>query len=201
MAEIKDSNYSANKEPSKKVVKTGKLKEKTFRQKVRDAFISDEVHDVKTYAIYDVIIPAVKETFRNLVVNTVDMSLFGKVRGNSRNTDQRGGSTYISYDRAYDDRSRSAQRSNPKPTGGPLRVNELDRVTFNDKNDALEVLGYLFDNIEEYHVASVADFLGAANLQISPIHHKWGWYDLNGASVEEDPDGGYFIKLPRPGSI
>lgn len=203
MAEIKNSsNYNEPSDGKKKVIKTGKLKKQSFKQKIRDAFISDEVHDVKEYVVFSVIIPAIKETFRNLIVNTVDMSLFGKVRGNRRDTDQRGGSTYISYDRAYDDRSYQQRSAKPSKQGGaPIRVTELERVTFGDKNDALEVLNFLFESIDDYHVASVADFLGAADLPISPIHHKWGWYDLNGASVEEDPDGGYYIRLPRPGAI
>lgn len=197
MAEIKGQNYKGDEK--KKVVKAGQLKEKTFKQKVRDAFISDEVHDVKSYVVFDVIIPAIKETVRNLIVNTVDMSLFGKVRA-SKNVEQRGGSTYIAYERMYQG---GGQASKPKQQmGAPLRVTELDRVVFNDKADAIEVLSYLFDNIEQYHVASVADFLGAADLPISPIHHKWGWYDLSGSSVDENPDGsGYYIRLPRPVSI
>jgi hypothetical protein len=71
-------------------------------------------------------------------------------------------------------------------------------VTFRNKEDAIEVLSYLYDNIEEYGVASVADFLGAANVEITPIAHKWAWTNLQGSSVEECPDGsGYYIRFPR----
>jgi hypothetical protein len=198
MATIKDYGNNQNND-KKKVVKVGKLKDKSFGQKVRDAFISEEVHDVKSYVVFDVIIPAVKETFRNLIVNSLDMSLFGKVR-NNRNVDQRGGSTYIAYDRAYGGGNNHEPRPQRNGTA-PLRVNELNRIVFDDKNDALEVLNYLLENLEEYHVASVADMVGASGFQISPIHHKWGWYDLNGARVDELPDGGFIVTLPKPGPI
>lgn len=193
-----DKNYVDTKTVEKKPVRQTKIAEKTFGQKVKDAFISEEVHDVKSYIVFDVIIPAVKETVRNLIVNTIDMSLFGKVR-NSRPTEQRGGSTYIQYDRAYN--SPGESRKSGHAQGAPIRITELGRIVFADKSDAIEVLAYLFENIEEYHVASVADLLGAANQQISPIHHKWGWYDLTGSSVEELPDGGYILNLPRPKAI
>ena len=200
MAEIKGNYTGQQGQTAPK--KAAKIKDKTFKQKVRDAFISDEVHDVKTYVIFDVIIPAIKETLRNLVVNTIDMSLFGKTRS-SRESERRGGSTYIAYERAYgnprDDRSSRPRRES---SSAPLRITELDRVVFKNRDDAMEVLGHLFDNVEEYHVASVADFLGAAGLTISPIHHKWGWYDLAGSSVEEDPEtGDFWIRVPKPVSI
>lgn len=197
MAEIKQNNY-ADKKPEKKVISTGKVKEKTFWQRVKDSFIADEVHDVKSYIVFDIIIPAVKKTFRSLVINTLDMSLFGKPIGDDRRSEQRGGSTYIAYDRAYggsrDDYSRQKPRNNNLTVG----IRELDRVTFRNKEDAIEVLSYLYDNIEEYGVASVADFLGAANVEITPIAHKWAWTNLQGSSVEECPDGsGYYIRFPR----
>ena len=196
MAEVK-SNYKGSEKQSKKIA-TGKLKEKTFKQKVRDAFISDEVHDIKSYVVFDVIIPAVKETVRNLFVNSLDMALFGKVRQTAK-TEQRGGSTYIAYDRLY--RSHGGTANNPpsQQKGAPIKITDLDRVVFKDKSDAVDVLSYLLENIEEYHVASVADFISASDLPLSPIYSTWGWYDLSGAHVEEIPDGsGYFVILPRP---
>ena len=198
MAKVESNYKGADKE--RKKVATGTIKEKTFKQKVRDAFISDEVHDIKSYVVFDVIIPAIKETFRNLFVNSLDMALFGKVRQTSK-TEQRGGSTYIAYDRLYQSRGGNDVQPRQQRGGAPLRVNELDRVVFKDKADAIDVLSYMMDQIEEDHVASVADFVTAADLPVSPIHHKFGWYDLSTASVEELPDGGYYIRLPRPVSI
>lgn len=196
MAEVQN-NYKGEKKAKK--ITTAALKEKTFKQKVRDAFISDEVHDIKDYVVFSVIIPAIKQTFRNLFVNSLDMALFGKVQQNAK-TEQRGGSTYIAYDRLYQGHQNEPPRQ--QKGGAPLRVSELDRVVFKDKADAIDVLSFMMENIEEYHVASVADFLQAADLPISPIHHKFGFYDLTQARVMEIADGsGYFIALPKPVSI
>lgn len=203
MAEVKDVNYrdrSQNEKKDSKKIASGNLKDRSFKQKVKDAFISEEVHDVKSYIIFDVIIPAVKETFRNLIVNTLDMSLFGKVRS-SKNTEQRGGSTYIAYDRAYGNGREEAYRRQTRSTA-PLRINELNRVVFQNKADAIDVLSHLLEEIEEYHVASIADFLSYSGIDVAPIHHKWGWYDLVDVAVVEDPDSrGFYIKLPKPVEI
>lgn len=202
MAEVKDINYrtSSDKKNDAKKVANGNLKDRSFKQKIKDAFISEEVHDVKSYIIFDVIIPAVKETFRNLIVNTLDMSLFGKIRS-SKGTEQRGGSTYISYDRAYGGTRDDGVRRQTRSTAS-LRINELNRVVFQNKEDAIDVLSHLLEEIEEYHVASVADFLSYSGIDVSPIHHKWGWYDLIDAAVVEDPDAkGFYVKLPRPVEI
>lgn len=179
--------------------KSTKIAQKTFRQELKDAFISPEVHDVKRYIVFDVVIPAVKQTFRNLIVNTLDMSLFGSVRANQK-PGQQGNTTYVQYDRAYN--SQNDYTKPKKAAGSYIRVNELNRIVFEDKNDAIEVLNYLFSNIEEYNVASVADFISAAKQDVVSIHHKWGWYDLKGSSVEELPDGrGYWISMPHPQAI
>lgn len=194
MEDTKKNNYTGK---EKKVISTGKVKEKTFWQRVKDSFIADEVHDVKSYLVFDIVIPAIKKTFRSLVINTLDMSLFGKPVGDDRKSEQRGGSTYIAYERAYGG-NRDDYAKKPRNNNVTVGIRELDRVTFRNKDDAVEVLSYLYDNIEEYGVASVADFLGAANVDITPIAHKWGWTSLQGSSVEECPDGsGYYIRFPR----
>jgi hypothetical protein len=89
-----------------------------------------------------------------------------------------------------------------KVGASPLRINELNRVVFQNKADAIDVLSHLLEEIEEYHVASIADFLSYSGIDVAPIHHKWGWYDLVDAAVVEDPDSrGFYIRLPKPVEI
>ena len=196
-----------NKKPTeeKPAVNTkAKLKEKTFKQKVRDAFISEEVHDIKSYVIFDVVIPAIKTTFRNLVVNTLDISLFGKVGGGR--SDRNRNDTYISYERAYGGRGGGERMYAPRSQtrdSGAIDVRETDRVWFETQQEAEDVL-YIcretYDN--NAGVLSVAEFLSAAQMKTSPIHHKWGWIDLSAASVEQYPDGsGWYVNLPKPRSL
>lgn len=178
-----------------------KLKERTFKQKVRSAFIADDVVNIKDYIVFDVVIPAIKTTFRNLIVNTVDLSLFGKVGGGKR--DRGNGDTYISYDRAYGGRSGGERMYSPRPQtrdNGSIDVREIDRVWFETEQEANDVI-YMCREIYDANagVLSVAEFLDAAQMKTSPIHHKWGWIDISHASAEPYPDGsGWYVNLPRP---
>lgn len=197
MAEVKmPSNYDPGNDA--KETKKAKVKDLTMKQKLRKAFIADEVADVKTYAIFDVVIPSIKKVIRELVMNAIDMAFYGKPQARSR--DDRGGA-YYDYSRRDRDRDIPDRRSQQSKAQQFVGVRDLDRVAFDDKEDAINTLSYLMDNIEEFGVATVSDFLASAGLTTNPIHQKWGWYDLQGCSVRETPDGDWMVDLPRPKPI
>lgn len=185
-----------------------KLKPPTMRQKIKRAFIADEITDVKSYALFDVVIPAIKRVFRDLVMNTIDMTLYGKSKASRDPRDDRD--TYVPYRSAYrrrdrddrDDDDRRDRRESRSHGVQPIGVRELDRVIFAEKQDAIDALSFVLDNIEEYGAASVADFISAAGLETTSIHQKWGWYELRNPSVCECPDGsGFYVKMPKPRDI
>lgn len=199
-----DKNYVIEKgdgNPEEKKAPKVKLKERTFPQKVRSAFIADDVVNIKDYIVFDVVIPAIKTTFRNLIVNTIDLSLFGKVGGGKR--DRGGNDTYIAYERAYGGRGGGERMYSPRPQtrdNGSIDVREIDRVWFETEQEANDVI-YMCREIYDANagVLSVAEFLDAAQMKTSPIHHKWGWIDISHASAEPYPDGsGWYVNLPRP---
>lgn len=198
-----DDVPSVSKTTEKQHPKKSTVKPLTLRQKLKRAFISDEITDVKSYALFDVVIPAIKKVGRELVMNTFDMIFYGKPQRSNRDRDH---GAYFDYsrrrDRDDDDRDR---RSDRQRTEGRMSVGvrELDRVRFDEREDAVDALSYLFDNIEEYGVATVSDFLSHAGIETNPLHNKWGWYEgmLNGAAVVEDPDGGYWVDMPKPKGV
>ena len=182
-------------------VKKANIKPPSLGQKIKRAFVANEVGDVKSYAIFEVVIPAAKRVIKDLIMNSIDMVFYGKPMGRDRDRDR---GTYYQYSRRVDrddrdrDRDRDRQRSEGRMDVG---IRDLDRVRFEDKEDAIDALAYLFDNIEEYGVATVSDFLSNAGINTNPIHNKWGWYDLSGSSVREDPDGGWYCDMPKPKGI
>lgn len=197
----RDRNYAVVTEENAKPAKKGgaKLKEKTFKQKIRDAFIAEEVHDIKDYVVFGVIIPAIKTTFRNLVVNSLDISLFGKVSKGGGQGGKAGGGSYIAYDRAYQSNRDEAPRQ-PTRQPGSIDIREIDRIMFDTREEAEEQIRCIRETYDYNEgVLSVAEFLDCAQLKASPIHTKWGWIDISNVSAEPYPDGsGWYINLPRP---
>ena len=85
----------------KKVEKvvTGKVKTKKKSEvsKFADVFISEDAANVKSYIIFDVLVPTIVDTIRDIAIGSLDM-IFG--RGTGRNRSGRSSSsnpTYVSY--------------------------------------------------------------------------------------------------------
>ena len=71
MAEIKGNSFKSRQEKAEtnpvksKPQAKAKVKEKTFKQKVKDAFIAEDVVDIKEYLVFKVGIPGIKKMLRN----------------------------------------------------------------------------------------------------------------------------------------
>lgn len=213
MAEIKgfpDPNLKKKQEAEKQeqTKPKVKLKEKSFKQKVKEAIVADDVGDLKEYAILKVLIPAAKKTARSLLINMFDIRFFGKSLGSDKKSN--GGGQIVDYaaksSTLYsEDDVDSLQRLAEKKahtSGMTLRITELSRVQFETEDEATNALRYLRGNIAEYGVASVSDLLSYAQLKANNTHEKWGWYNLDTAHTEFDPDTDmFYLVLPRPKSI
>lgn len=192
------------------------LAKESMGRRIKKAFIADEVTSIKDFAIFDVVIPAIKRTFRDLLVNSLDITLgYGKSAKSPYQTMQSGSKTYVAYGNIgrYADEQPKKDRHDSAIIG-PM---ELDRIKFCDlddfgnvdlrqsKDSAIEALGYLMDILEDgYDCVTVAQFLSYVStkvngIHVNSLHSKWGWYSLQGAAVIECSDGsGYYIRFPKP---
>lgn len=174
--------------PAKKVEKvvtgTVRTKKKSGFSKLRDTFVSDDVQNVKSYVLTDILVPSAKK----LVSEIVDTILFGESTGGRR----RSSSEYISYNKysdKRDDRRYSESRS---------RVTlDFDDIVFDNMREAEEVLERMDELLANYGVVSVADFYDLAGITGDYTYNKYGWTNLRSAVPVRLRDGGYIIKLPR----
>ena len=193
---------SAKKEKHvQKVVKgQARVKKKPPAKKVGDAILGEDVSEVKSYLIWDVFIPAVKDMIADLVKKGIDAMLFGGTEA-PRNIDRRRGTSRPSYSDYYD-RNRDRRYDDRRRTRRPNRraVHEFDDILFADRFDAENVLSCMDDITMEYGMVSVADFYELAGEEGQYTDNKYGWGDVRDARVVKVRDG-WIIDLPKPEPI
>lgn len=160
-------------------------------KRLASSFVADDLNHVKEFMIYDVIIPAIKDTF----MSSLNMLLWG-----SPNYRGRGG-----YSNGRNERTSYWSYGGGAVTQRSDRGNYVDRrnqsdirdLLFETRVDAEEVIGVLQDYFERYGKASVADLYDAAGVSHEHTDINFGW--LPGAEFRVRPvSGGYVIDMPRP---
>lgn len=163
----------------------GKVKTKKNEiRRLTDIFISEDVANVKSYILMDVLVPSIKKAIYDIVVNSLDMSLFGG-RGSSR----RSTADKVSY-RDYNGVTRREDRT--RTTSGY----SYDDITLETRGEAEAVLSRMDEIMEEYEVVRVADMYDLVGVTGEHTDNKYGWTNIRNAEIVRVRDG-YKIKMPR----
>lgn len=183
----KSREESQSAEPVKKVIKNqAQFKKKNEAQKLADIFIAEDMENVKSYIIHDLLVPGVKNIFFNIVSDGLSMMLFNDTKARDRNSSSKR--VYTEY---YGDRDRSVERDR---SGSSY---DYHNVSFDSEVDANDVLDQMCELIDLRGEVSVADLYDLAGLRSNKYtDNRYGWKDLRTAQVARDRDG-YYLKLPR----
>lgn len=170
-----------------------KRKKKSELSKIASTFIAEDVTNVKDYIINDVILPTVKRSISDIIVNGIDMLLYGE----TRNRKSSGGSR-VSYSKYYDDRDRYERKSRDSERGRRNVRNGYDYedIVLESRGDAEDVLDRMDDLLDTYGLVSVADLYDLVGIQGSYTDNKYGWTQLKTADIQRLRDG-YLLKLPK----
>ncbi|NLJ49831.1 MAG: hypothetical protein GX428_09665, partial [Candidatus Atribacteria bacterium] len=185
MSEIDKTKYPGNSHTSKELVigddipsrnvtkvANATLKKKSFLSKVGGVFFGSDTDNVGSYILYDILIPAAKNTLSEMVSSGIEMLLFGENRRTSVRRDR--DKSYISYNSISRDRS-AAYR---------VRANHhFDEIIIDSRAEAEEVLSSLVELIDTYGVATVSDFYDLIGMTADFTDNKYGWKNLNRSSV------------------
>lgn len=199
MEEYKSNSHKSREEqketaPEKRVEKvvsgTVKPKKKGEMQKFADVFISEDVNNVKSYILLEVLVPAIKKAISDIVTNGIDMILYGET-GRTRN---KSTASKVSYQRYYDKNDeRRRDYSAPAARNGF----DYDELVFPTRGDAEAVLDAMNEIIAQYGVVSIGDLYDLANVSMDNFAaNKYGWTDIRGCKTVRVRDG-YILKLPR----
>ena len=184
-----------NKREVKPIVK-GKVHEKNLGEKAAEAFLSEDTRTVKNYILWDVIVPAIKNTLADVVIGGIEMVLFGSSRG-SRNRTQRGGATRVSYTDYYEGPSNGESNSR---VGDRFRD---DKYSYSDilldtRGEAEDVITTMEELIDRYGEATVADLYSLVGVAGRPhTDNKWGWSDKRDLSYRRSGRG-YVLDFAKP---
>lgn len=197
MEEYKPNSHKSKEErkeliPEKRVEKvisgTVKSKKKSEMQKFANVFISEDVKNVKSYVVMDVLIPAIKKAISDIVTNGIDMILYGEA-GKSKKTST---ASKVSYQKYYDGGKKDYASAKNRTSY------EYDELLFETRGDAERVLDAMNEIIARYDVVSVADLYDLADVSNDNYAaNKYGWTDIAGCRAVRVNDG-YILKLPKP---
>lgn len=160
------------------------VKKKGF-SKFLSEFVGEEVGDIKTHIVSDLIIPTIKD----ILMDTLGI-LLGRGRYSSSSRTRSIGER-VSYSKYYDDSRSQTTRVSPS------KAFDTDEIEFSNRGDAEHVLDRLCEIIERYGVARVTDLYDLVGLSADYTAGKYGWTSLRNAKPVRTRGGGYVLDLPR----
>lgn len=197
-----EKNMNPPKDDSRKVTNGGvKSKQNSKGKSLINSILVDDLHNIKDYLIYDVMIPSFRNLLYDSVENAASMLFLNGEKPSSRRgssgrsrRDERDKPSYYKY---YDDRDERNSRRGVR--GG--RSFDYDILLFDRRSDAEKVLDKMFETLDKYKMVSVADMFefAGADRDIKYTYNDYGWTKLDDdtAYVERNHDGDFFITLPR----
>lgn len=172
------------------------VKKKTLAEKFAEAFVVEDIKNVGNTLVYDILIPAIKDTISKMISNGVDSMLFG--------SGKRTNDIYRDRERTFvtDYSSASKRRRDDRVSSGRRSADfrDIEDVCYDYREDAEDILRNLKADIADYDRVSVKAYSSYARLRDLEFDYPmgdYGWTDLSEAYIDRRRDG-YHLVLPRP---
>lgn len=203
---MENPEFPPNSEASKKGVPDGKIinpvvssgavrRKRSLRKQFKETFVSGDARTAIHYVLFDVLLPAAKDMVVEAGSQGIEKLIFGDSRRRGSTPPQTGPYGNIAYHR-YSSQSRFTGPQRAMSRASRARHN-FDEIVLDERGEAEEVIDRLFDVVNRYESASVADLYELVGLASTHTDQKWGWTDLTGAGVSR-VRGGYLLDLPDP---
>lgn len=200
--------------PEKKVEKVieGKViqQKKPFGRKIKETFFAGDSESVWDYILSDVFIPAAKDTISDAVSGAIERILWGEERSRTRRRSTGRGQTYVDYQNRYRYGYSNTSRRESRPPWEPSErrslqsrsrsSNDIRELILDTRVEAEDVIEALFDLVEKYETATVADLYDLLGIVPSHTDNKWGWVDVRDFEVRRVRQG-YLLVVPKPEAL
>lgn len=181
--------------PEKKVIAKAKVQKKSAIKEALRTFFAQDLPEIAEHLVIDVAIPAAKNAITDMVTQGIQQLLYGEV-----NPRRRPSSGYTSYSRSSSsDRGRGSYESRryerreprqPKPTN-------VEDLVFDTRGDAIDVVEFIAEQIEEYGQVSVADLMSSVGIQPRYTDERWGWTTTDAFEIRQIREG-WLVSADRP---
>ena len=184
--------------PEKKVIAKAKVQKKSAIKEALRTFFAQDLPEIAEHLVIDVAIPAAKNAITDMVTQGIQQLLYGEV-------DPRRGTTpgYTSYSSSFrSDRGRAHYESRrperreprqPKPTN-------IEDLVFDTRGDAVDVIEFVAESIEQYGQVSVADLMSSVGIQPRYTDERWGWTTTDAFEIRQIREG-WLVSADRPEPI
>lgn len=163
---------SGEREKLKPVIQNDRVvsTKKSLGRKFAETFLGENLKDVARYLIWDVAVPGLK----NGLLDTLEMMWFGRTSGRGS-----GGRRQTSYSSCYRGTNRSSrerrEREHDRYDRDEDQKVDYRNIVLKYRQDAEDVVDALYDRIEKYGSASVADLLDLIGQTGAYTDNNWGW--------------------------
>lgn len=172
-------------------VAKGRSREAKLSRRVREAFISTESGSIGEHLLFDVLIPAIKATTFDTVLEATQRFFYGTTNRSSRPAPGRASYT------TYSNQSRVVGGRSAAPSRRARSQHDFEEIVFETRLEASNVLDSLLNLIEKYESCTVQDLYDLCGITPEPVDATWGWTALGHATINRVRDG-YVLDLPRP---
>lgn len=169
---------------------------KPLSKKFSELFSTEDVKDVKSWLIMDVLIPGAKNT----ILDVLSMMFFGEAESrNHRKKSNRDRYYYDDYRGYYNDRSISSKNSRRERRDYYDSDDRIDfrNIIVRNRDDAERIVDSLRDRIKNDGSTSVADLLDLIDVAGRYTDNNYGWDDERDIGIRR-VSSGYLIDVAEP---
>lgn len=181
--------------PEKKVIAKAKVQKRSSIKEALRTFFVQDLPEIAEHLVVDVAIPAAKNAITDMVTQGIQQLLYGEVDPRRRST-----SGYTSYSRSSRDYSGRAYYESRRPERREPRQQKptnVEDLVFDTRGDAVDVIEYIAETIEEYGQVSVADLMSSVGIQPRYTDERWGWTTTDAFELRQIREG-WLVSADRP---
>lgn len=181
--------------PEKKVIAKAKVQKKSAIKEAIRTFFAQDLPEIAEHLVIDVAIPAAKNAITDMVTQGIQQLLYGEVdprRSHTYGYTSYSSSSQVNRGTGYYESRRNGRREHhqPKPTN-------VEDLVFDTRGDAIDVIEFITDSIEQYGQVSVADLMSSVGIQPRYTDERWGWTTADAFEIRQIREG-WLVSADRP---